>query len=54
MLHHPETRAYVKRRTTDGKSTKEICRCPMRHVAGGIYPLLMADLHHAQQQSALT
>lgn len=54
MLHDPTTRAYVKRRTTDGKSTKEIRRCLMRHVARGIYPLLLADLRDAQQQSALT
>jgi transposase len=54
MIHHPETRAYVKRRTEQGKSTKEIRRCLMRHVARGIYPLLLADLHDAHQQSALT
>jgi hypothetical protein len=54
MLHDPTTRAYVKRHTTGGKSTKEIRRCLMRHVARGIYPLLLADLRDAQQQSALT
>jgi len=54
MIHHPQTRDYVKRRTTDGKSTKEIRRCLMRHIARGIYPLLIADLHDAHQQSALT
>jgi transposase len=54
MIHDPTTRAYVKRRTKDGKSTKEIRRCLMRHIARGIYPLLLADLHDAHQQSALT
>ena len=54
MIHHPETREYVKRRTTEGKSTKEIRRCLMRHIARGIYPLILADLHDAYQQSALT
>ena len=32
MIHDPETRAYVARRTTAGKSTKEIRRCLMRHL----------------------
>lgn len=53
MLHHPETRDYVERRTAEGKSTKEIRRCLMRHIARGIHPLLLADLTDAQQ-SALT
>jgi transposase len=48
MIHHPKTRDYVKRRTTDGKSTTEIRRCLMRHIARGIYPLRIADLHDAQ------
>jgi hypothetical protein len=54
MIHDPQTRDYVNRRTTDGKSTKEIRRCLMRHIARGIYPLLIADLHEAHQQPALT
>ncbi|MCA1677752.1 MAG: IS110 family transposase [Actinobacteria bacterium] len=54
MIHDPQTRDYVKRRTTDGKSTKEIRRCLMRHIARGIYPLLIADLHDAQTHPALT
>jgi len=53
MIHHPQTRAYVTRRTAEGKTTKEIRRCLMRHIARGIYPLLLADLN-AAQQSALT
>ena len=53
MLHHPETRDYVERRTAEGKGNKEIRRCLMRHIARGIYPLLVADLTDAQQ-SALT
>ena len=54
MIHHAETRDYVARRTADGKSTKEIRRCLMRHIARGIFPLLIADLRDAQAQSALT
>ncbi len=54
MIHHPQTRDYVARRTADGKSTREIRRCLMRHIARGLYPLLIADLHDSHQQSALT
>lgn len=53
MIHHPTTRDYVARRTAEGKSTAEIRRCLMRHIARGIHPLLIADLTDAQQ-SALT
>jgi transposase len=48
MIHHPETRAYVKRRTAEGKTTKEIRRCIMRSLARRLYPLLLADLNNAQ------
>jgi len=54
MIHHPPTRDYVKRRTVEGKSTKEIRRCLMRHIARGIYPLLIADLTDTQNLPALT
>jgi len=54
MIHHPETRAYVQRRTTEGKSTKEIRRCLMRNLARRLYPLLIADLNDAQAQPLLT
>jgi transposase len=54
MTHDPKTRAYVTRRTTDGKSTKEIRRCLMRHITRNIYPLLLADLHDAQTHPHLT
>ncbi len=45
------TRAYAQRRTTQGKSTKEIMRCLKRYLARALYPLLLADLHHAQRRS---
>ncbi len=48
MIHHPETRDYVKRRTADGKTSKEIRRCLMRALARRLYPLLLADLNDAQ------
>jgi len=48
MIHHPETRDYVKRRTAEGKTSKEIRRCIMRTLARRLYPLLLADLNDAQ------
>ena len=40
MAWDPTTRAYVARRTTEGKTKKEIIRCLKRHVAREIYKLL--------------
>ena len=40
MRHHPPTKAYVERRTQQGKSKSEIIRCLKRYVAREIYPLL--------------
>jgi transposase len=54
MIHDPQTRDYVARRTADGKSTKEIRRCLMRHIARSIFPLLTADLRDARTLPALT
>jgi hypothetical protein len=40
MSAHPATRAYVKRRTAEGLSKKEIIRCLKRYVAREVYPCL--------------
>jgi transposase len=40
MSAHPETRAYVRRRTAEGLSKKEIIRCLKRYVAREVYPCL--------------
>jgi transposase len=40
MGSHPATRAYVERRTAEGKSKKEIIRCLKRYVAREVYPCL--------------
>ena len=45
----PATRAYAQRRTTQGKTTKEIMRLLKRYLARELFPLLKADLDHAQQ-----
>jgi len=40
---HPATRDYVARRTTEGKTKKEIIRCLKRYLIREIYTALMAD-----------
>ena len=40
MATHPDTRAYVERRTKEGKQTRFIMRCLKRHVAREIFKLL--------------
>lgn len=40
MSNDPDTRAYVERRTKEGKSKREIMRCLKRYVAREVYPLL--------------
>jgi transposase len=44
MKNHPDTLAYVERRTAEGKSTAEIIRCLKRHLARSIYHALRTDL----------
>jgi transposase len=41
---HPETRAYLARRTTEGKTKKEIIRCLKRALIREIYTALKTDL----------
>ena len=43
MVHDPDTRAYVERRTAEGLTTREICRCLKRYLARQIYRLLNAE-----------
>ena len=42
LQHHPETKAYAARRTTQGKTTREIKRCLKRAIAREIYRYLQA------------
>jgi transposase len=39
---HPETRAYIERKRSEGKSTKDAIRCLKRHLARRIWHLLQA------------
>ena len=40
MVSDPDTRAYVERRTKEGKSKREIMRCLKRYLARELFPLL--------------
>jgi len=44
MANDPTTKAYVERRTKEGKSTPEIIRCLKRYVARETYDLLPREL----------
>lgn len=44
MLYDPRTQTYVKRRTAEGKTTKEIVRCLKRYVAREVYKSLVASV----------
>jgi transposase len=39
---HPETRAYIERKRSEGKTTKDALRCLKRHLARRIWHLLQA------------
>jgi len=39
-----QTKAYMERRTTEGRTKKEVIRCRKRYVAREIYRTLRADL----------
>jgi transposase len=43
MVSDPDTRAYVERRTKEGKSKREIVRCLKRYVARELFPLLTEE-----------
>jgi transposase len=44
LRYCPKTRAYAERRTTEGKTKKEIMRCLKRYIAREIYTTLRDDL----------
>lgn len=44
MRSDPRTKAYVERRTLEGLTGKEICRCLKRYIARELYPLILRDL----------
>ena len=44
LRHCPQTRAYAQRRTSEGKTKKEIIRCLKRYIARQTYATLRDDL----------
>jgi hypothetical protein len=48
MRYCARTRAYVARRTAEGKTKREIMRCLKRYVAREVYATILADLTSAQ------
>jgi transposase len=44
LRHCPQTRAYAQRRTSEGKTKKEIMRCLKRYIARQTYATLRDDL----------
>lgn len=46
MAHHQPTKDYVARRTTEGKTIKDIIRCLKRYVARKIYRTIICDLNN--------
>ena len=46
------TRAYTARRTTEGKSKKEIIRCLKRYVAREVFPIITEALSPARTRTA--
>ena len=51
MRSDQRTRAYVERRTKEGKSNREIQRCLKRYIVRELYPLILADLAESAQLS---
>lgn len=41
---HPETRAYLQRRTAEGRGKREIIRCLKRYLARQIYKIIRASI----------
>jgi transposase len=45
LRYCPNTRAYLERRTAEGKTKREIIRCLKRYIAREVHATLTADLH---------
>ena len=52
MSCDPRTKAYVTRRTAQGKTTKEIMRCLKRYVAREVYKALITHARLTSPESA--
>ncbi|MGH3341227.1 MAG: IS110 family transposase, partial [Propionibacteriaceae bacterium] len=46
---HPETRAYIARKRSEGKTTNEAIRCLKRHLARRVWQLLQTTSPNPNQ-----
>ena len=53
MAHDPRTKAYLARRTAEGKTTKEIMRCLKRYIAREVYKTLVVKRELAADAAPL-
>jgi hypothetical protein len=53
MSHDPRTKAYVAKRTAEGKTTKEIIRALKRYVAREVYKTLIRPAHSTDLTSTV-
>jgi hypothetical protein len=53
MSHDPRTKAYVAKRTAEGKTTKEIIRALKRYVAREVYKTLIRPAHSTNLTSTM-
>lgn len=53
MKHDDRTKAYVARRTAEGKSKKEIIRCLKRYVANEVYRALLNPMKAPEKRGAM-
>lgn len=51
MRSDSRTRVYVERRTSEGRTLKEIHRCLKRYIVRELYPLILRDLSNAKAYS---
>ena len=51
MRSDERTKAYVERRTREGRTYKEIQRCLKRYIVRELYPLILADLAQSASSS---
>jgi hypothetical protein len=52
LRYHQPTKDYLQRRTSEGKSKREIIRCLKRYLAHEIYPALTHASDHTPTQNA--
>lgn len=58
LSHDPDTKAYLHKRTSEGKTKREIIRCLKRYIARELHPIILATIlddrseHHSWPEVA--